>query len=120
MTLEDSRKKDILLIDRACPNEINEDGKREEKIRKYQQLCYELRERRDGYKVKVIPVVIGCLGGGIKRLKDDIRELYIFNDEKDLHQISREMQRIVLWESKTIMRKIFSGLLIYKVSSDYS
>jgi hypothetical protein len=27
------------------------------KPRKYQQLCYELRERRDGYKVKVIPAV---------------------------------------------------------------
>ena len=53
--------------------------------------------------------VIGCLGGGMKRLKDDIREL--FNNEKDLHWISREMQKTVLWESETIMRKILSGLL---------
>ena len=45
----------------ACPNESNKERKREEKIRKYQQLSYELRERRAGYKVKVIPVVIGCL-----------------------------------------------------------
>jgi hypothetical protein len=59
--------------------------------------------------VKVIPAVIGCLGGGMKRLKDDIREL--FNNEKDLHWISREMQKTVLWESETIMRKILSGLL---------
>jgi hypothetical protein len=109
LTLEDSRKKEIMLIDMACPYESNKDGKREEKIRKYQQLCYELRERRDGYKVKVIPAVIGCLGGGMKRLKDDIREL--FNNEKDLHWISREMQKTVLWESETIMRKILSGLL---------
>ena len=99
--LEDSRKKEILLIDMACPNEFNKDGKREEKIRKYQQLCYKLRESRDGYKVKIIPVVNGCLGGGMKRLKDDIREL--FNDEKHLHRISREMQKIVLWESETII-----------------
>jgi hypothetical protein len=69
----------------------------------------ELRERRDGYKVKVIAAVIGCLGGGMKRLKDDIREL--FNNEKDLHRISREMKKTVLWESETIMRKILSGLL---------
>ena len=55
----------------------------------------------------VIPAVIGCLG--MKRLKDDIREL--FNNEKDLHWISREMQKTVLWESETIMRKILSGLL---------
>ena len=60
--------------------------------------------------MKVLPVVIGCLGGGMKRLKEDIREL--FDDEKDLHRISREMQKTVLWESETIMRKMLSGLLI--------
>ena len=32
---EDSRKIEILLIDMACPNEFNKDGKQEEKIRKY-------------------------------------------------------------------------------------
>ncbi|CAB4034523.1 Hypothetical predicted protein [Paramuricea clavata] len=93
----------------ACPYESFKDGKREDKIRKYVELCYELRERRDGHKVKVIPAVIGCLGGGMKRLKDDIREL--INNEKDLHWISREMQKTVLWESETIMGKILSGLL---------
>ena len=69
-----------------------------ERRRKYQQLCYELRERWDGYKVKIIPVVIGCLGGGMKRLKDDIREL--FNDEKDLHGIRRELQRLYFGKAK--------------------
>ena len=54
-------------------------------MRKYQQLCYEIRERRDGYKVKIIPVVIDCLGGGMKRLKDDVKEL--FKNEKDLRWI---------------------------------
>jgi hypothetical protein len=50
LTLEDSRKKEIMLIDMACPYESNNDGKREEKIRKYQQLCYELR--KDGTDIK--------------------------------------------------------------------
>jgi hypothetical protein len=45
----------------------------------------------------------------MKRLKDDIREL--FNNEKDLHWISIEMQKTILWESETFMRKILSGLL---------
>ena len=84
--------------------------KNEKKGEKYQQLCYEIRERRDGYKVKIKPVVIGCLGGGMKRLKDDVKEL--FKNEKELQWICREMQKIVLWESVTIMRKILSGLLI--------
>ena len=38
--------------------------------------------RSEGDTVKVIPSVIGCLGGGMKRLKEDIKEL--FSDEKEL------------------------------------
>ena len=68
LTLKHRIEKKIMIIDMACPNESNKEKKREEKMRKYQQLCYEIRERRDGYKVKIIPVVIGCLGGGVKRL----------------------------------------------------
>ena len=109
LMLEDSEKKEIVLIDMACPNESNKNVKREQKIRKYQHLCFELRERREGYKVKVIPSVIGCLGGGMKILRNDIREL--FNSEKDLNRISRETQKTVLWENETIIRKILSGLL---------
>ena len=60
LTLEDTEKKMILLVDMACPNEKNE--KREEKMRKYQQLCFELREHREGYTVNFVPVIIGCLG----------------------------------------------------------
>ena len=63
-----------------------------------------------GYKVKVIPVVIGCLGGGMKRLKDDKKEL--FKNDKDLQRISREMQKTVLWKSEAIIRKTLSGLLV--------
>ena len=44
----------------------------------------------------------------MKKLKNDLREL--FNNDKDLDRISREMQKTVLWESETIMRKILSGL----------
>ena len=61
LTLEDRIEKKIMIIDMAWPNELNKEKKQEEKVKKYQQLCYEIRERRDGYKVKIIPVVIGCL-----------------------------------------------------------
>ena len=61
LTLEGKDKKLIMLIDMACPNEANKEAKRDEKIRKYQQLCFQLQERR-GYMAKVIPLVIECLG----------------------------------------------------------
>ena len=41
LALEDTEKKMILLVDIACPNEENKDEKREEKMGKYQQLCFE-------------------------------------------------------------------------------
>ena len=73
LTLEDKSKKTILLIDMACPNENNKIAKRDEKIGKYNGLCFELRERREGYTVKVVPTIIGCLGGGMRELKESIR-----------------------------------------------
>ena len=48
--------------------------KREEEIRKYHQLCLELRQRQEGYTVMVIPMIIGCLGGEIKELKGDLKK----------------------------------------------
>ena len=45
LTLEDKDMKMILLIDMVCPNEAKKETKRDEKIRKYQQLCFKLRER---------------------------------------------------------------------------
>ena len=66
----------IYLVDMACPIEANIEQKRLEKIRKYQQLAYEIHERRQGYRVKVIPAVIGSLGGGIKTLRKDVSALF--------------------------------------------
>ena len=112
LTLEDTAKKTILLIDMACPNESSKEAKREEKMRKYQQLCFELRERREGYTVIVIPIVIGCHGGGIKELKSNIKRIFDHDHDKKLELIAREMQKTVLWESESLIRKILSGLLI--------
>ena len=41
LTLEDTSKKTILLIDMACPNENNKIDKRDEKIGKYNRLYFE-------------------------------------------------------------------------------
>ena len=40
LALEDEEKKTILLVDMACPNEANRQVKQEEKIEKYEQLCF--------------------------------------------------------------------------------
>ena len=112
LTMEDTSKKTILLTDMAFPNEYNKIAKREEKIGKYNRLCFELREQREGYTVKVTPAIIGCLGGGMKELTDSIRQTFEYdNNDEELEWISREMQKTVLWESKSLIRKVLPGLL---------
>ena len=112
LTLEDTSKKRILLIDTACPNENNKTAKRDKKIGKYNRLCFELRERREVYTVKVVPTIIGCLGGGMKELKESIRQIFKYeNNDKELEWISREMQNAVLWGSKSLIREVVPGLL---------
>ena len=101
----------------ACPNENNKITKRDEKIGKYNRLCFELREWREGYTVKVVPTIIGCLGGGMKELKESIREIFEYkNNDKKLEWISREMQKTALWESESLIRRVLSGLLTWGVS----
>ena len=55
---------------------------------KYQQLCFELRERREGKTVIVIPTVIGCLGEGIKELKANIKGIFDHDNDKELELIA--------------------------------
>ena len=94
----------VIVIDMTCPNEMDKEEKRTEKIRKYQQICYEICQRREGYIVKMIPSVTLCLGGGMKQLKSDLKEL--FDNEKELDKTVYEMQKTVFWESESIIRKV--------------
>ena len=62
--------------------------------------------------MKVVPAIIGCLGGGMKELKESIRQIFEYNNnDKELEWISREIQKTVLWESESLIRKVLSGLL---------
>ena len=68
--MKEDRK--ILICDMACPQQQNINTKRMEKLTKYRQLTFEMRERRLGYVIKVVPVIIGALGGGMKMLKTEL------------------------------------------------
>ena len=62
--------------------------------------------------MKVIPIVIGYLGGGMKELKTDMQMIFEYENEKELYTTMREMQKIVLWGSESMIRKVLSGLLL--------
>ena len=112
--MKEDRK--ILICDIACPQQQNIDTKRMEKLTKYKQLAFETRERRPGYVIKVVPVIIGALGGGMKMLKTELKTVFI--DQERVDKIAGEMQRTVLMDSKSIICRVIIAL--YKAMKSMS
>ena len=109
LILEDKEKKYSWMCGMACPQEINVEEKRNEKQTKYRQLAFELRERRVGYNIVVVPLVIGALGGGVKETIQQIERIFGKGDWGK--RIVGEMQKTILMDSKSIIRKVLSGLV---------
>ena len=109
LILEDKNTKSIWICDMACPQQNNIEMNRNEKQTKYRQLAFELRERRAGYKIKVTPIVIGALGGGVKETKRQIN--LIFDKDELSEKVVGEMQKTILMDSETLIRKVLSGLI---------
>ena len=109
LILEDKEKKKIWICDMACPQQRNIQAKRLDKLTKYRQLAYEIRERRLGYEIMVVPLIIGDLGGGFKQIFSDMGK--IFEDKNILNRTISEMQKTVLMDSETTSRKVLSGLI---------
>ena len=92
----------------VCPQQNNIRAKRTEKLTKYRQLAFETRERRLGYEIYVVPVVVGALGGGIKELKVYLK---IFDNKELLDVVVAMMQKTVLMDSESIVRRVMFGLI---------
>ena len=73
------------------------------------KLIFTTREKRPGYGVETLPMTIGCLGGGMKRLEVQVAK--IMKDEKDVEGVWQNMQRTVLTKSETITKKFTSGII---------
>ena len=65
--LQKKQTKTIWLYDMACPQENDIEQKRLEKRIDYWQLAFEIGERRPGFKVKVVLLVISAFGGAVKK-----------------------------------------------------
>ena len=68
------------MCDMGCPQQNNIGAKRTEKMMKYSQIAFKKREQCPGYKVYVVPVVVGALGGGIKALRFDLKKIFENNE----------------------------------------
>ena len=109
LILETKEDRKILIRDMACPQQQNIDTKRMEKLTKYRQLVFETKERHPGYVIKVVPVIISALGGGMKMLKTELKT--VFDDQELVDKIAGEMQRTVLMDSQSIISRVISGLI---------
>ena len=103
VTIKYKDKKVIPLVDMACPSEKNVLEKNKRNRQKYQQLAFEVRERRSGYKVEVIPIVIGCMGGGVGVMREQARKILI---NSDTDKVCREMLNTAVMKSESILRKV--------------
>ena len=109
LILEDKEKKKIWIYDMACPQQQNITTKRLKKLTKYRQLAFENRERRAGYNVMVVLLIIGALGGGMRQIAQDLGMIFENNDIKQ--KTICEMQKTILMDSETMVRKVLSGLI---------
>ena len=93
----------------TCPQDNIIEKERLEKRTNFRQLAFEIRERRTGFKVEVVPLVISIFG---KDLKEMLKELENMFEKDDLcERIGAEMQKTILMDSETIIRKVLSGLV---------
>ena len=57
----------------------------------------------------MVPVIVETLGGGIKALTVELKK--IFDNNKLLDQLVAIMQKTVLMDSESIVRRVMSGLI---------
>ena len=93
----------------ACPRQRIIETKRLEKLIKYRQLAYESRDRHPKYEIMVVSLVIGALGGGIRQIMAVMGKTF---ENKDLlKRTIYKMQKTVLIDSETTLRKVLSGFV---------
>ena len=102
LMFKEKQTKAIWICDMAYPQENNIEKKRLKKRTNYRQLAFEIRERRPGFKVVLL--VISVLGDGHKEMLKELENMFEKNDLCE--RIEAEMQKTILMDSETIIRKV--------------
>ena len=89
----------------VCPSQNNVDTKHTKRLQKYQQLTFKISDREPEYNVMIFPIVIDCLGGGIRQGTKQIGRL--ISDKKKTRAASNKIVWIVLFESENITKKCY-------------
>ena len=73
LMLEEKQTKNVWICNMVCTQKKNTENKRLEKGTHYRQLAFKIRERRPGFNVKVVPLVISAFGRGIKEVLKELK-----------------------------------------------
>lgn len=101
LVLKDRRE--VLLLEFACAFDPLVKEREREKLEKYQELAADVASQYPGYKVRVVPFVIGDLGS-IVGLAESLRSLKLFNP-RQLGALIDHLQSKVLWGSVRILKR---------------
>ena len=107
LIIETKCEKQIWICNMACPMQQSIDTRRRDKLTQYRQLAFEMKERRPGYTLTIVPIIIGALSGGMKKAINDLTKL--LTKQKLVVKTAAEMQKTILMDSETLLRKVFSG-----------
>ena len=75
--------------------ENNIEKKRLEKRTNYRQLAFEIRDRRPGFKVKVVPLVISVFDDGLKGMLKELEKMFGKDDLGE--RIRAQMQKTIFF-----------------------
>ena len=95
LVLEKKEEKSYGFVIKGCPHERNIEIKYKEKIIKYQQLAYETREKRKNHEAKLMPLITGSLGGGVRRIQKNIES--ILGEKTAAVKVVQEGKRWYSW-----------------------
>ena len=56
----------------------------------------------------MISVVIGCMGGGVKVMREQVRKILI---NSDTDKVCREMLKTAVMESESILKKLITNIV---------
>ena len=105
LVVEDWLCKSICSIEMSVPTDSNINGRWQEKFQKYQKLAADMRKQFRGYRIKVVPMIIGALGT-VDTLLEDLRGIPKLS--RGVVEVMRAMQRTVLCSAVRILRQHLS------------
>ena len=80
-------------------------------------MAYEIRERRPGCHVEIIPEVVGCMGRSTNKLRKQIARI-LETAGKKMTRTWREMHKTLLAESESTIRKMLPNIITAVLDED--